>query len=73
MPRYIGKGIKRIEDYRILTGNGRYVDDVNMPGMLYMAVLRSPIPHAKITKVDVSDALRLNGVISAFTGLTIKV
>lgn len=73
MPRYVGKGIKRIEDYRILMGNGRYVDDVNMPGMLYMAVLRSPVPHAKITKVDVSDALRLNGVISAFTGLTIKV
>ena len=73
MPRYIGKRIKRIEDYRILTGNGRYIDDVSIPGMLYMAVLRSPVPHAKITKVDVSDALRLNGVTHAFTGLNIKV
>ena len=50
--RYIGSPIKRSEDTRILTGRGRYVDDVALPGMLHAAFVRSPFAHARITGVE---------------------
>ena len=43
--RYTGTSVKRSEDPRILTGGGRYVDDVKLPGMLHAAFVRSPLPH----------------------------
>ena len=54
--RYTGASIKRSEDPRILTGAGRYVDDVKLPGMLHAAFVRSPLAHARVASVDVSAA-----------------
>ena len=54
--RYTGASIKRSEDPRILTGRGRYVDDLKLPGMLHAAFVRSPLAHGRVLAVDVSAA-----------------
>ena len=54
--RYTGASIKRSEDPRILTGAGRYVDDIKLPGMLHAAFVRSPLAHARVLSVDASAA-----------------
>lgn len=64
--RYIGASVPRIEDARLLTGRGRFVDDVRLPGMAEMAILRSPHAHARIVSIDVSAARGMSGVIDAF-------
>ena len=64
---YIGAPIRRGEDIRFLTGKATFIDDVKLPGMLYAAVLRSPHAHARIKSVDVSEALKLTGVVSVLT------
>ena len=56
-PRYIGQPLRRREDFKLLTGKGRYVDDVRLPGMLHMAVLRSPHAHAEIKGIDLRKPL----------------
>src|ERR1700742_4512165 len=66
--RYTGASIKRSEDPRILTGRGRYVDDVKLPGMLHAAFVRSPLPHARIVSIDASAARALDGVAAVYTG-----
>lgn len=66
--RTIGTSIQRVEDERVLTGRGRYVDDVTLPGMLHAAFLRSPHPHAHITRMDTSQAQAMPGVIAVLTG-----
>jgi carbon-monoxide dehydrogenase large subunit len=66
--RYTGASIRRSEDPRILTGAGRYVDDIKLPGMLHAAFVRSPLAHARVLSVDVSAARALPGVVAAFTG-----
>jgi aerobic carbon-monoxide dehydrogenase large subunit len=66
--RYTGASIKRSEDPRILTGAGRYVDDIKLPGMLHAAFVRSPLAHARVLSVDVSAARALPGVVAALTG-----
>ena len=48
----LGVPMKRKEDPRFLQGKGHYVDDLSFPGMLYMALVRSPYPHAEITNID---------------------
>ena len=53
---YVGQPIKRREDFKLLTGKGRYVDDIKLPGMLHMVVVRSPHGHAEIKGVDFSRA-----------------
>src|SRR5258707_649052 len=63
---YVGASVKRVEDPRFLTGQGRYIDDIMLPNMAYAAFLRSPYPHARIT-VDASEARALPGVIAVFT------
>src|SRR5512138_232728 len=65
--RYFGERIKRNEDPRLLTGQGLYVDDVDLPNMLHAAFLRSPYAHAKINSIDVSQALRREGVAAIYT------
>src|SRR3954470_6295037 len=65
--RYIGQSVTRKEDKRLLTGHGRYVDDVTMPGMLHAAFLRSEIAKATITAIDTSAACALPGVVAVFT------
>jgi carbon-monoxide dehydrogenase large subunit len=70
--RYTGASIKRSEDPRILTGRGRYVDDVKLPGMLHAAFVRSPVAHARVLSVDVSAARELPGVAAVYTGAEIE-
>ena len=60
---YVGRSLRRREDMKFLTGNGRYVDDIKLPGMLYLAILRSPHAHALITDVDLSTARAAAGVL----------
>ncbi len=70
--RYTGASIKRSEDPRILTGAGRYVDDIKLPGMLHAAFVRSPLAHARVVSIDVSAARALPGVVAAFTGADLE-
>ncbi len=65
--RYFGERIKRNEDPRLLTGQGLYVDDVDLPNMLHVAFVRSPYAHAKINNIDVSQALQRDGVVAVYT------
>jgi carbon-monoxide dehydrogenase large subunit len=65
--RYFGERIKRNEDPRLLTGQGLYVDDVDLPNMLHAAFLRSPYAHARINNIDVSQALLREGVVAIYT------
>jgi carbon-monoxide dehydrogenase large subunit len=66
--RYVGQPVLRKEDAEFLTGQARYTDDITVPGMLWMAVVRSPYAHARIRSVDASKALRMDGVVAAFSG-----
>src|SRR6266851_5306366 len=65
--RYFGEPIKRNEDGRLLTGQALFVDDVELPGLLHAAFLRSDVAHARIAHVDVTPALSRAGVIAAYT------
>ena len=65
--RYFGERIKRNEDPRLLTGQGLFVDDVDLPHMSHVAFLRSPYAHAKIKSIDVSQALERKGVVAVYT------
>ena len=64
----IGESIKRKEDGRFLRGKGNYLDDIELPGMLHMAILRSPHAHARIKSVDTAEASKMPGVIAVVTG-----
>jgi len=65
--RYAGSRIARVEDARLLTGQGTFVDDVTRPGMLHACFVRSPYPRARIGAIDASAALALPGVRAVFT------
>jgi len=65
---YVGRSLRRREDRKFLTGRGRYVDDIALPGMLYLAILRSPHAHARITGIDLSAARAADGVRLALAG-----
>jgi aerobic carbon-monoxide dehydrogenase large subunit len=65
---YIGAPVERKEDARLLRGETRWVDNMTLPEMLWMAVVRSPYAHARIKNVDVSKALSAEGVVAAFSG-----
>ena len=64
----LGHSVKRKEDPRFIRGKGNYVDDVKLPGMLYLDIVRSPHAHARITKIDASKALAMPGVLAVITG-----
>ncbi len=64
----IGHSVRRKEDDRFIQGAGRYLDDIVLPGMLHMAVLRSPVAHARIVSIDASEAQALPGVVAVVTG-----
>ncbi|WP_409571426.1 aerobic carbon-monoxide dehydrogenase large subunit [Kouleothrix sp.] len=68
----MGHRMKRKEDPRFIQGRGNYVDDVKLPGMLYMDIVRSPYAHAKIKKIDASAALKIPGVLAVITGEDLK-
>ncbi|MFI9775310.1 xanthine dehydrogenase family protein molybdopterin-binding subunit [Streptomyces sp. NPDC051956] len=65
---WTGRPVPRVEDDRLLRGNGRYVDDVALPGAAEAAFLRSPHAHARIRSVDVTAALAAPGVVAVWTG-----
>ncbi len=64
----IGRPVKRKEDPRFIRGKGTYVDDITLPNMLYMDIVRSPYAHATIKNIDASRALALPGVVAVITG-----
>ena len=64
----IGQGIRRFEDLRLLRGQGRYHNDVNLPGQAHAVLVRSPHAHARIRSIDTSAALRAPGVLAVLTG-----
>jgi CO/xanthine dehydrogenase Mo-binding subunit len=64
----IGRPLKRVEDGRLLTGNGRYVADLARPHMLHAAVLRSPHSHARVLAIDTRQARAMRGVVECITG-----
>lgn len=64
----IGKATLRKEDARLITGQTRWTDNISLPGMLHAAILRSPMAHAKISKIDVSGAKDSPNVIEVYTG-----
>src|SRR3954447_15658277 len=65
--RLVGQPVRRKEDRRFLTGEGRYVDDIQLPGMTYGVVLRSPHAHARITRIATDRAAALPGVLAVIT------
>src|SRR5574341_2234079 len=70
--RIFGSGIKRREDPRLITGAAKYTDDLVLPGMAHLAVVRSPYAHARIRRIDTSKAAALPGVVAVFTGRQMK-
>jgi carbon-monoxide dehydrogenase large subunit len=70
--RHVGARVKRVEDARLLSGHGRYVDDVTVPGMLHAAFLRSPYAHAELRTIEVAAARSLQGVVAVLTGADLQ-
>jgi carbon-monoxide dehydrogenase large subunit len=68
----IGARVARKEDKRFLTGKGKYTDDIRVENQAYAAFVRSPVAHAKITRLDASAALAMEGVIAVHTGPEMK-
>ncbi len=68
VPGGIGQSLPRKEDVRFIRGKGNYVDDVNLPGMLFLDLVRSPYAHAKITALRKDKALQVPGVLAVITG-----
>ncbi|MCK8785451.1 xanthine dehydrogenase family protein molybdopterin-binding subunit [Roseomonas sp. NAR14] len=68
----LSQAVRRIEDPRLLRGEGRYTDDVSLPGQAHGVLLRSPHAHARITALDVAPALALPGVLAAYTAAELK-
>jgi len=64
----VGHSVRRVEDDRLIQGDGHYVDDIVLPGMLHLAMLRSPIPHGRIVSIDTSAAESVPGVVAVLTG-----
>ena len=70
--KFVGTRMKRKEDPRLLTGEARFTADLDIPGALHMAVVRSPVAHARITDVDTSGAAAMPGVVGAFSGADLR-
>lgn len=64
----IGAAVRRIEDYRFITGQGTYTDDINQRGQVYAYVVRSSVAHARLNGVDTTAAADADGVIAVYTG-----
>ena len=65
---YTGQPLKRLEDPRLLTGKGSFVDDLQLPDMIYACVLRSPHAHASLRRIEVAAARLLPDVVAVLTG-----
>ena len=64
----IGHSLKRVEDARLIEGQGNFLDDITLPGMLHMALVRSPVAHARINGIDTDAAMAVDGVLAVVTG-----
>src|SRR4026209_1975058 len=64
----MGHSMKRKEDARFLHGKGNYIDDIKLPGMLYMDIVRSPYAYAKIKSINIEEAMKVPGVAAVVTG-----
>lgn len=72
-PPWVGRSLPRVEDAALLTGRGRFIDDLGVrPGTLYAAILRSPHAHADIVAIDVSSAKQAAGVAAVLVGDDVK-
>ena len=69
---WMGARLERKEDLRLITGRGKYVADIVLPGMLHAAFVRSDYAHARIKSVDTSEAAALPGVVAIITGEEMK-
>ncbi len=67
-PKLVGEPVRRVEDAPLITGAAKYLDDLELPGMAHVAILRSPHAHARITSIDTTKAAAHPGVIAVFTG-----
>ncbi len=70
--RYFGQSVTRREDRRFLTGQGQYLDNLRVPGVLHAVLVRSPFAHARIVNVDSAPALSVPGVVAAFNGADLR-
>ena len=68
----MGHSVKRKEDPRFIRGQGEYIDDLVLPGMLWMDIVRSPYAHARIKGIDASEALKIPGVLAVITGADLE-
>jgi carbon-monoxide dehydrogenase large subunit len=68
----IGQPVRRREDQRLLTGNGRYSDDVNLPGQAYAVMVRSPHAHALIRRIDAAAARAMPGILAVLSGEDVR-
>jgi len=66
--KLVGQALKRREDPRLVRGQGRFMDDIVLPGMAHLKILRSPVAHARINNVDTSRAAGAPGVLGVYTG-----
>jgi len=66
--KLVGEPVRRVEDAPLITGAAKYLDDLQLPGMAHVAILRSPHAHARITSIDTTKAAAHPGVIAVFTG-----
>lgn len=70
--KYVGQRVKRTEDPRLIQGLGHYVDDIRLPDTLHVAFVRSIYAHARLTRVEVSEALQAPGVVAVYTGRDVE-
>ena len=68
----MGHSVKRKEDPRFIRGKGEYIDDLVLPGMLWLDIVRSPYAHATIKGIDASEALKIPGVLAVITGADLE-
>src|ERR1700675_2091640 len=71
-PKWVGQPIRRVEEDRLVRGKGIFVDDQKLTGMLHIRFVRSSYGHAKITRVDVTKAAALPGVVCTVTGAEVE-
>ncbi|MEA2479065.1 MAG: aerobic carbon-monoxide dehydrogenase large subunit, partial [Thermoleophilaceae bacterium] len=69
---WVGQAIRRKEDPPLIAGRGTYVDNMSLPGMLWAAIVRSPVAHAAITSIDTSAAAARPGIVAVLTADDLK-
>ncbi len=68
MPRVVGTSVRRVDGVEKVTGRAKYVGDLVVPGMVHGKILRSPLPHARIVRIETAEAERMPGVVAVLTG-----